>query len=307
MIEAALDSVSPAAQAKAIEIARDVDDIEPITGDYDRLQQVVWNLLSNAVKFTPREGRVTVSLKRVERRRGAARRGYRHRHSRRLPALRLRPLPPGRRHRDPQARRPRARHGHRPAISSSCTAGRSGPTAPARGRARRSPSRCRHVSRSTPTTSSRTRPGEAAGRRRRSATLPQPRRRHGAGRGRRQDSRSFMCQLLENHGASVAMRTRPPRRSLRFEQLRPDVLISDIGMPDEDGYALIRRVRSLGSHEGGNTPAVALTAYVRPKGRGRRAFRRLSPPHAQARRRLGADYRRCRARCQYADDGRLML
>ena len=66
VIEAALDSVSPAAQAKAIEIARDVDDIEPITGDYDRLQQVVWNLLSNAVKFTPREGRVTVSLKRVE-------------------------------------------------------------------------------------------------------------------------------------------------------------------------------------------------------------------------------------------------
>ena len=66
VIEAALDSVSPAAQAKAIDIAREVDDIEPITGDYDRLQQVVWNLLSNAVKFTPREGRVTVGLKRVD-------------------------------------------------------------------------------------------------------------------------------------------------------------------------------------------------------------------------------------------------
>jgi signal transduction histidine kinase len=64
IMEAALDSVSPAAQAKAIEIVRDIDDLGPIGGDYDRLQQVVWNLLSNAVKFTPREGRVTVSLKR---------------------------------------------------------------------------------------------------------------------------------------------------------------------------------------------------------------------------------------------------
>ena len=65
VIEAALDSVSLAAQAKAIEIVRDLESIEPITGDYDRLQQIVWNLLSNAVKFTPPEGKVTVGLKRV--------------------------------------------------------------------------------------------------------------------------------------------------------------------------------------------------------------------------------------------------
>jgi signal transduction histidine kinase len=58
--------VSLAAQAKAIEVARDIDSIDPITGDHDRLQQVVWNLLSNAVKFTPPKGRVTVGLKRVE-------------------------------------------------------------------------------------------------------------------------------------------------------------------------------------------------------------------------------------------------
>jgi signal transduction histidine kinase len=63
VIEAALDSVSPAAQAKAIAIEREIEDIEPITGDQDRLQQVVWNLLSNAVKFTPREGRVSIVLR----------------------------------------------------------------------------------------------------------------------------------------------------------------------------------------------------------------------------------------------------
>ena len=66
VIEAALDSVSLAAQAKALTIDRQIEDIDPIVGDQDRLQQVVWNLLSNAVKFTPREGRVVVRLQRRE-------------------------------------------------------------------------------------------------------------------------------------------------------------------------------------------------------------------------------------------------
>jgi len=64
VIEAALDSVSLAAQAKALAIDRQIEDIDPIVGDQDRLQQIVWNLLSNAVKFTPREGRVVVRLQR---------------------------------------------------------------------------------------------------------------------------------------------------------------------------------------------------------------------------------------------------
>jgi len=66
VIDAALDSVAPAADAKSIGIVRDIADLEPITGDHDRLQQVVWNLLSNAVKFTPRDGQVTVRLRRRE-------------------------------------------------------------------------------------------------------------------------------------------------------------------------------------------------------------------------------------------------
>jgi CheY-like chemotaxis protein len=48
---------------------------------------------------------------------------------------------------------------------------------------------------------------------------------------------------------------------------RPDVIVSDIAMPEEDGYAFIRRVRSLPPEEGGRTPAVALTALARPKDR----------------------------------------
>ena len=45
------------------------------------------------------------------------------------------------------------------------------------------------------------------------------------------------------------------------------MLVSDIGMPGEDGYALMRRVRALGRGDGGDIPAVALTAYARPEDR----------------------------------------
>ena len=48
---------------------------------------------------------------------------------------------------------------------------------------------------------------------------------------------------------------------------RPDVLVSDIGMPEEDGYSLIRRVRALDAKVGGNVPAIALTAYARAEDR----------------------------------------
>lgn len=48
---------------------------------------------------------------------------------------------------------------------------------------------------------------------------------------------------------------------------RPDIVISDIGMPEEDGYALIKKLRRLSPEEGGRTPAVALTAYARTEER----------------------------------------
>lgn len=68
VIEAAINTVSPAAMLKEIQIESIVDDsVEPVFGDVNRLQQVVWNLLSNAVKFTPQKGRVEVRLERVDR------------------------------------------------------------------------------------------------------------------------------------------------------------------------------------------------------------------------------------------------
>jgi PAS domain S-box-containing protein len=66
VIEAALETVQPAAQAKEIRLEQIVDaSAGPVSGDPDRLQQVVWNLLSNAIKFSPKGGRVQIRLEAI--------------------------------------------------------------------------------------------------------------------------------------------------------------------------------------------------------------------------------------------------
>ncbi len=60
VIDAAVDAVRPAAEAKGISLERVIDSDAMIAGDADRLQQIIWNLLSNAIKFTPRGGRVQI-------------------------------------------------------------------------------------------------------------------------------------------------------------------------------------------------------------------------------------------------------
>ena len=69
--------------------------------------------------------------------------------------------------------------------------------------------------------------------------------------------------ILANAGATVRTCGSAAEGFALMQQWRPDVLISDIEMPGEDGYALIRRVRALDPEHGGKTPAVALTAYGR--------------------------------------------
>src|SRR5678810_302615 len=70
-------------------------------------------------------------------------------------------------------------------------------------------------------------------------------------------------------GAAVATAASAHEALQLLGRHRPDVLVSDIAMPDEDGYALIRCVRQLAPEDGGATPSVALTAYAREEDRAR--------------------------------------
>lgn len=81
------------------------------------------------------------------------------------------------------------------------------------------------------------------------------------------DARALIKRLLEDCNAIVATAGSAAEAMQRFDTDPPDLLVSDIGMPGEDGYALIRRVRALGPERGGSVPAVALTAYARSEDR----------------------------------------
>ncbi|MGH7279650.1 MAG: response regulator, partial [Candidatus Rokuibacteriota bacterium] len=84
-----------------------------------------------------------------------------------------------------------------------------------------------------------------------------------------QDAREWLVHVLSDFGARVL-----PASSVRealdaVEREPPDIVVSDIRLPDEDGYDLIRKLRALDLEHGRHTPAVALTAYPRVEDRAR--------------------------------------
>ncbi len=81
------------------------------------------------------------------------------------------------------------------------------------------------------------------------------------------DSRELAKLILEQHGAVVTAAGSVPEAMAAFKTVRPDVLISDIGMPGEDGFHLIRKIRAFSEAAGGKTPAIAMTAFARPEER----------------------------------------
>ncbi|WP_190567027.1 PAS domain S-box protein [Desertifilum sp. FACHB-1129] len=76
------------------------------------------------------------------------------------------------------------------------------------------------------------------------------------------DTRELVAFVLEQHGAQAIAAASAREALLVLSQTQPDVLLSDIGMPEMDGYLLIQQVRALPADRGGQIPAIALTAYA---------------------------------------------
>jgi len=83
------------------------------------------------------------------------------------------------------------------------------------------------------------------------------------------DARDLVEFILVRHGAQVHTAASAAEALEALSQSTPDVLVSDIGMPEEDGYSLIRKVRAREASRGGRIPALALTAYGRAEDRQR--------------------------------------
>ncbi|MDQ3254848.1 MAG: ATP-binding protein [Acidobacteriota bacterium] len=267
VIITAIDAARPAAEAKNIRLQTLLDSqASSVSGDPDRLQQVVWNLVSNAVKFTPKGGRVQIKLERVNSHieitvadTGAG--------------IKTEFLPyVFDRFRQSDATITRTHGGLGLGLSI-----------------------VRQLVELHGGTVRAESDGEGHG-----ATFivslpfiatrqdkPMMERVHPAANlgnisfecppqlvGLRvlivddeSDTRDLLRAVMERCGCEVTTLGTAAEALAELQQTNPDVLISDIGMPEEDGYTLIRKVRALPTDRGGGTPAIALTAYARAEDR----------------------------------------
>ncbi len=266
VIDAALDAVRPAAEAKTIRLQSVLDPrAGPITGDPDRLQQVIWNLLMNAVKFTPKGGRVQIHLQRV------------NSHveivvsdtGQGIPAEVLPFIFDRFRQADSSITRKHSGLGLGLTLVKNLTELHGGSVvAQSAGQGHgatfivRLPLAIAEILGSPMPRVHPTAPTAEA--------VPLGPRLDGL----RvlvvdddPDALNLAFAILTGAGAAVRTCLSAPDALAVLQEWRPNVLVCDIEMPGEDGYAFIRKVRALESDHGGNTPAVALTAYGRTQDR----------------------------------------
>jgi PAS domain S-box-containing protein len=270
VVKAAVASVRHAADAKGVRLQAVLDPLAgPVRGDPGRLQQCVWNLLTNAVKFTPKGGKVQVGLERVnshlevcvaddgegvdpallphlfERFRQADASTTRRHGGLGLGLSIVKHLV------ELHGGRVRAKSAGPGRGSTFCIelplvivhpppgdAGRVHP----RGQASTAAAWADHPSLAGITVL---------------AVDDEP------------DALNLVRRVLESCGARVVTAGSARDALALVAAERPDMIVSDVGMPDEDGYDLIRRVRALPADRGGRTPAAALTAFARAEDRTR--------------------------------------
>lgn len=267
VLQGALDAVRPAADAKTIRIHTTILDpgAGSLVGDPVRLQQIVWNLLMNAVKFTPNGGQIRLELERT----GS--------HVRIVVCDTGQGIAPEmlpyifERFRQADSSSTRAHGGlglglalvkhlaelHGGTVVAESAGANQGATFTVTLPVALSDA----LIESTPRTQA---SAVAADRLSDIVRLDGLRVLVADDDG---DALALSRVILTRAGADVRTSLSASDALEVLRQWRPDVLVSDIEMPGEDGYSLIRKVRGLGSEDGGETPAIALTAYGRPKDR----------------------------------------
>ena len=238
-------------------------DLGDISGDPERLQQVIWNLLANAVKFTPRGGRVDVNARHAD---GHVEIAVADTGTGIAPEF-LPHVFERFRQADSSAARAHGGLGLGLAIVRSIVEMHGGTIraeseGPGRGATFHVALPLRPANAGTPAirSTSVARPrslldGAVLAGRRILAVDDEP------------DAREVICGVLGDRGADVRTVDNASAAVRTVADWRPDVLLADIGLPSTDGYALIRQVRALPPDRGGDTPAAALTAYARVEDR----------------------------------------
>jgi PAS domain S-box-containing protein len=262
VIGAAVDSVRHEAEAKNVTLQQFSDRNRAFAAaDPTRLQQIVWNLLSNAVKFTPSGGQVQVSARAeggwieisvMDTGRGIA--------PRFLPYV-FEPF----RQQDGSYRRVHGGLGLGLAIARQLVELHGGQiTAFSEGEGYGATFTVQLPAAIEPEVAG---PPSERATASRSAPLPQLAGLHVLVVDDAPDARALVSHLLTDCGCTVSTAASVDEAMAAFRQQRPDILLSDVGMPGRDGYDLIREVRALSKDQGGEVPAAALTAYARGEDR----------------------------------------
>ncbi len=256
IIHAALETVRLAAEAKSIHINLKLnEDVGLVLGDANRLQQIVWNLLSNAIKFTPNGGRVEVSLEKAD------------------SQVQIRVSDTGK----------GIKPDFLPYVFESFRQADTGTTRKFGGLGL-GLAIVRYLVELHGGSVVAHSPGEEQGATF-SVTLPMIKERVGQGEkletqegenshissiaglkilivDDEADTREFLAFLLREYGAKVTVTASAKEAIAALGECKPDLLLSDLGMPDVDGYSLIEQLRTMPPEQGGEIPAIALTAYA---------------------------------------------
>ncbi|MFN0108101.1 MAG: PAS domain S-box protein [Blastocatellia bacterium] len=264
VVDAAVDAVRPSVEAKSIRMQIVMEPwVGPFVGDHERLKQVVWNLLSNAIKFTPAGGLIEVRLERLEQKallivsdtgQGIDPEFLPHIFDRFRQA-------------DSSSKRQQGGLGLGLAIVKHIVELHGGAIyAYSRGEGQGSDFM---ITLPLAAKEAESKEGSLW-----PESLPENQVRLGNLRGVKvlvvddeHDTREVLSVMLARYGTEVRA-AGSVREALQVLSVwKPDMLVSDIGMPDEDGYVMIRKLRALSAEEGGELPAVALTAFASPADR----------------------------------------